>query len=275
MDSTKFDALLPGFLDELPRKVEDIEAQADLAHVRDVVNDTYSHMRSLMGVSSLERSKGYYHPSDVASEFFCPYAAVQPRLKRPAVDNKDPRSRLILQEGHAIHGILQRYHQAMYGDKFKPEVPARCEALHMAGSADGLLLLEKPYRMVLEYKTISTTAGLPEMGKLAHVLQAHCYEYMLDAGLGMVIYFDKSTNNIVGFPHTFSFQRFQTVIDRILMMEACVQENRMPTPKPNAFCAGCSARDTCSSWAAKQNMHGREHQFYEHGPAISDKEGVA
>jgi len=273
MDSTKFERLVPGFLDTLPEKVAQIEAQADLSHVRDVVDDLYKHLRSMEGKTSMSRSRGYYHPSSVASEYFCPFEAVQARLKRPLADNKDPRGRLIVTEGSALHDILQGYHRAIYGDAFQPEVPTKDETLHMAGSCDGVLTVEQPFRMVIEYKSISSTTGLPAMGKLAHVLQAHCYEFMLGIGAGMVVYWDKSTNNIVGFPHVFDFQRFQAVIDRILMMEACVQENRMPTPKPHAFCSGCSARDICPSWADKVARRGggaRIHEPYDHHASIAE-----
>ncbi len=270
MDSAKFESLVPGFLDELPEKVVQIEAQTDLSRVRDVVGDIYNYLRSMEGRTSMHRSLGYYHPSSVASEFFCPFEAVQARMKRPLADNKDPRGRLIVTEGSALHDILQGYCKNIYGDAFRSEVPLKCEPLHMAGSADGIVTLEQPFKMVLEFKSITSTAGLPEMGKLAHVLQAHCYEFMAGVGLGMVIYWDKSTNNIVGFPHTFSFQRFQAVVDRILMMEACVQENRMPTPRPHAFCSGCSTRDTCPSWTDRAARRGgaRTHEPYDHHASI-------
>lgn len=256
MDFDLYNKLLPGYLDALP-DMEITGAEASITDVQDVVADIRDWVDSLQGTSSMERSKGYYHPSAVASEFFCPFEAVQPRLKVPSVHHKDLRSTLILDEGTALHGMLQGYCANIYGDAFQAEVPAKCEQLKMAGSCDGLLSLKDRPKMVLEFKSISTTDGMRK-AKPAHVLQAHCYEFMLGAPMGAVVYFDKANNGLAFFPHVFNFDPWQAVVDRIVAMELALAENRMPSPAPHRFCATCSYQDICPAFRKRGEPRGHD-----------------
>jgi CRISPR/Cas system-associated exonuclease Cas4 (RecB family) len=240
----------PHYLRELA-DVSDELSNPDIRAVPDVVQMIHDLLRAQNGVQDVNRATGYYHPSSIASKFFCPLDTIQARMKAPAIHRHDTSTILNFETGHAMHDMIQKMLSKIFsgnGCKFSWEVPVVCEPLFIRGSCDGLIEQEDSQRVVVEIKTKNSTAGMRE-ALPEHVMQAHIYQFVLRAPLGMVLYYDKAGTSLVAFAHAFRWTVWQEVERRVLLMEKHFQAGTLPEPRPHRFCNECSYRHACPKFS--------------------------
>jgi CRISPR/Cas system-associated exonuclease Cas4 (RecB family) len=190
------------------------------------------------------RSSGYYSPSSLA---YCARAMYYQRTEVEQRNCLEAQTRITFGVGHAVHDMLQSWLvEALGEDAVEMEVVCTDEDLHIKGAADGLLELEH-FRKLLEIKTISAK-GYADLSKPKpeHVLQTHCYAYMLDTPLIDYIYVSKE------WPH--EIKVFSTFFDRVVWgkardklesIEACVQAENPPPQEVGRGCWECKFRWHC------------------------------
>jgi len=249
MEANFIDKLVPGYLDVLPDMYQATQLCTELTQTFNLQSDIYQFLNDKIGTSSDERSTGYYHPSEIATKFYCPYAAVSSRLKKHAIYYKEPVTTLVLDIGTYLHKMVQKYLKDIYGDACQIEVPLCFEPLHIAGSCDAIVTIDG-VKHAIEIKTKANTRGMasavPE-----HIMQSTAYEFMSNSCFGTVLYVDKSTNMIHGFTHPFDLKAWDTFAEKILVLEATLQNNRLPTPVPHRYCPECHTRDECPAYREK------------------------
>jgi len=183
------------------------------------------------------RSTGYFSPSSIP---YCGRAMYYQRSGEVQNECLFPGTRIIFDIGTAIHGVLQDYITKALGDDcFRTEVFCRDDELHLIGSADGLLDL--PYdRRLLEIKSISPKGfkGLAKP-KSEHLMQAHCYAYMLDAPMLWFLYYEKSLGEMRLFTETFDKRIWGKVTDKLERIERCVEKGNPPPKELGYTCKEC------------------------------------
>lgn len=189
------------------------------------------------------RSSGYYSPSSL------PYCARAMYYQRSGIEQRGclmPGTRIIFDIGHAVHDKIQGYITGALGeDAFQVEVSCVDEELHIRGSADGLLELDTERRL-LEIKSISTKAfGSLASPKAEHLLQAHCYAYMLDTPLMWFLYYDKNSGKMKVFDAVFDKKIWGKVLDKLELVEKCVEKEIPPPYEVGWGCRECRFKWHC------------------------------
>lgn len=235
--------------EELPKltSIKDLKgvSRDDLRDVMEgmsLLEEINSHLwHQLNGTA--HRSSGYYSPSSL------PYCARAMYYQRIGVEQRNiilPGTRIIFDVGHAVHDTIQGYITGALGeDVFQIEVPCVDEELHIKGSADGVLDLDTERRL-LEIKSISTKA-FPSLAspKQEHLLQAHCYAYMLDTPLMWFLYYDKNNGSMKVFDVTFDKKIWGKALDKLERIERCVQKENPPPYEVGWGCKECKFRWHC------------------------------
>jgi CRISPR/Cas system-associated exonuclease Cas4 (RecB family) len=257
MEHDFIDRVCPGYFEALPEHYQSTQRATDLAESENLQYRLYQYLGERVGTTSMDRSSGYYHPSEIASMTYCPFSCVQSRLKRPATYRKKPETSLILEIGHSLHAMIERYLSKVYGDNCQTEVVSTFEPLHLSGRCDALITLESGAKQVLEFKTKKSVAGMTS-AKPEHVMQATCYEFIHGASFGSVVYLDKTFNKLVEFRHVFDFHIWEEVVNRVVTMEATLLNNQLPTPVPHRFCSECDYTEICPTYKERAGRYARE-----------------
>lgn len=257
MDYDFVERVCPGYFDVLPSHFQNTQSATDLSESDNLQYQLYHHLEERVGVVSMERSSGYYHPSEIASTMYCPFACAQSRLKKPATYRKKPETSLILDIGHSLHAMIERYLSQIYGDRCQTEVVSTFEPLHLSGRCDALITLENGAKQVLEFKTKKSAAGMTA-AKPEHVMQATCYEFIHGASFGSVIYLDKTFNKLIEFRHAFNFHIWEEVVNRVVTIEATLANNQLPTPTPHRYCSECDYTEICPTYRERVARNARE-----------------
>jgi len=250
------DLVAPHYADDLAERSEELLRPVDMSLVPDLGSALYKHLSSKIGTvpeDLAKRATGFYHPSAVALDPFCAYDCIQSRLKVPGQYQKDPQGALRLDIGTQLHEVVQRYLIERFGTTGQAEVPLRYDPLFLAGHCDFILPLNG-FEAVVEIKTKNSTAGMSKAVPW-HKRQCHIYQFIRRAPVGIVLYVDLSTQDLLAFPHVFQFSVWQEVVDRILSMEAARLDNRDPTPTPHRYCPGCSSNWNCPSYQSRNNRY--------------------
>jgi CRISPR/Cas system-associated exonuclease Cas4 (RecB family) len=198
--------------------------------------------------SDAGRNTGYYHPSDLALEPFCPRHASLARLNLVKEETFNTNFFYTFEYGKFVHDFVEDLlSRCIY--TFKSNVPVIIEELKIKGSADGVYELENGQKVVVEIKTTSSNVTKPF---LHHELQLMTYQFALETNLGSLLYVYKpgSYSNLVNFKYfnvPFSFNKFKTILDRIMFIESCIANNTEIPAIECATCFTCPLRRTCNA----------------------------
>ena len=233
-------------------KIEDLEDLDD--EVKREIRDEFPLMNEVNSwlwnernaAQDRHRSSGWYSPSSL------PYCARSMFYQRTGVEQiacLEPSTHITFGVGHAVHDMIQKWMlEAVGEDALQVEVPCMDEELHTRGSADGLFHLSF-LRRVLEIKTISQK-GFDGLTKpmAEHMMQAHCYAYMLDAPVIEFVYVNKGWSP--GGPIKTYMVLFDRIVwgkarDKLEMVEACVEAGNPPPQEISQKCWECRFKWHC------------------------------
>lgn len=252
MDFESLERVAPDYADDLSDRMDDLLCEVDMSRVPDLGRGIVKHLQAKIGTTPPDlaaRATGYYHPSALAMDPFCPFDVMQSRMSIPGTYQKDPAGAIRLDIGSGMHEIVQKYLFELYGATGLAEETLVYEPLHLKGHCDFILKLNG-FEAIVEIKTKDTTAGLTKPVPW-HVRQCHIYQFIRKAPVGIVLYIDMTTKALISFPHTFRFNVWQEVVDRAVSMEAARLDGRMARPAPNRWCPNCSSNQVCPSYQSR------------------------
>lgn len=147
-----------------------------------------------------------------------------------------PRMLRILDNGTAIHNVVQDYLGDSHEWWFVKEarVYKKVAGAWVRGSCDGVLIRRKDlYRVGVEIKTINhdewTKLTKPKPG---HVLQASIYAKLQNLKWIVILYWDKSTQNLKEFVVRFNRKRWKDIKKRVRQLKKYVDSKRIPKYDP-------------------------------------------
>ena len=206
------------------------------------------------------RGEGYYHPSDLSLDEFCPWRASRPRLGVSGVVEKNP-AQTIFDMGHVIHELIQRYLREIFDDNFKAEQLIEIPDLKIRGHTDGILDLGSD-KIVLEIKSTST---FPPQPPSYHKRQVAVYMAATKVPRAIILYAEKPKEvfkpvRVRQFDLTFDKQDLAMVVRRAIFMEIYIKEGKADElPRiTGSVCFTCNYRSICPEYGASNGCNETE-----------------
>ena len=148
-----------------------------------------------------------------------------------------PRLKRILDNGTAIHEVIQKYLSDHREWWFAPEarIYRRVAGAWIRGSCDGVLIRRSDmYRCGIEIKTINHEEFVRlAKAKPGHVDQATTYAKLMGLTWIVVVYWDKGTQNLKEFPVRVSERRWNETKERVRHLKMYVDKRELPKFNPS------------------------------------------
>lgn len=191
------------------------------------------------GKEKSRRATGIYHPSAIAG---CRRALFYCRVNTEEKSANPVDSQLIFDEGHLLHGYIQRMLKNEHGDAAAIEVKAKFAPLYIEGSIDAII-----NDWIIEIKTMGAASfsSLVRPNK-EHIMQAHCYMYSKDIPRAQFLYVCRDNFARKMFKIRFNNDTWDTVLRIMSFVESFVAKNEPPPREENLFwCRTCKYAHIC------------------------------
>jgi len=145
---------------------------------------------------------------------------------------QDPRMMRVLDNGTAVHEVIQGYladHPEWFFAK-ESRVYKKVAGAWIRGSCDGVLIRRSDgYRVGIEIKTIAHAEFLKlTKPKESHVRQASIYAKLQGLHWIVVVYWDKDKQNIKDFPVEYDPELWRETKKRVRRLKAYVDAGKIP-----------------------------------------------
>lgn len=175
---------------------------------------------------------------------------------------QDPRMLRILDNGSAVHTVLQKYladHPEWF---FAPEarVFMEVEGALIRGSCDGVLIRrDDGYRVGIEIKSIAHAAFMKlTKPKPWHVDQARIYMRLTGLYWIVIVYWDKDKQHLKEFPVRYDAAAWKKTRRRIKELKAMVDSGKLPDFDPETCNPTfCQYVDYCKKRGGKPELASR------------------
>jgi len=168
---------------------------------------------------------------------------------------QNPRMLRILDNGTAIHSVLQGYLADHPDWWFAPEsrILVKVQGATIRGSCDGVLIRrEDGYRVGVEIKSISHDQFIKlTKPKPEHVFQAGLYCRLQKLPWIVIIYWDKNTQHLKEYVVRYNPQQWEDVKERVKELYGYVQSGELPEYDASTCdTTFCATVDYCRSKGA-------------------------
>jgi len=216
----------------------------------DTTNTKASNIKSLyreylksMNNNNRKSSVGMFSPSMLA---YCPRQQALKFIGADTSPTKIPNKlRLILEEGTAIHDLIQGILKNIYGDLFIPEVTLISKQYKISGRCDGIFKFDSG--AILEIKGIGKS-GFKSLYKPKedHVRQLNTYLKITGFDIGYLWYFCRDDLSDIMFTIGFSQELWEGDYKILQDIEKSIEENKWPV-RDDGNCIMCRYSHVCKS----------------------------
>lgn len=208
------------------------------------------------------------HPSSVDNP--CDFFLYLDLVGEEGTMSLPAETRLILDTGTAIHGMMQYFMESRAAQKgynywsevgFDPRNNKNCRVLRMAGHADGVSKgWPAKFNLVWEYKTISRK-GFERLTSphKSYVKQVHLYMLAVGAPMAFIVYICKDNSQIKTFKVKFDEAIWRPLLERILYIRQCAKEMKDPEKRIGPSCRRCKHVKVCKPDLSNVREFGRLH----------------
>lgn len=173
--------------------------------------------------------KGYFRPSML---FGCDRQNVFHYLRAPeGAQQIGPRLRRILDNGTAVHSVIQDFYLANHLEYWfvkEPRVMRVVSGVRIRGSCDGVLIRRADrYTFGIEIKSISTAQFVKlAKPKPEHIFQSRLYMELQDLEWIVIVYWDKNNQMMREYPIGRDAQAWQEVVERMAELGKYVKKKK-------------------------------------------------
>jgi len=172
----------------------------------------------------------------------------------------EPRMRRRLDEGTAVHALLQSYlscfakehedtEQFEYETRISPDENDVADQYDLSGHVDGVYLVHTPkgsVRFGVEFKTINDGGFKATSGPHAeHLIQGTIYQKCLDLPLMVFLYWNVNDGAVAEYVQQFDPIRWDSIVDKVNMVRECALKNEEPDREVSFSCRNCQFKGTC------------------------------
>lgn len=167
----------------------------------------------------------------------------------------DPRLRRILDNGTAVHEVIQNEYLPFHRDFWfvkEPKVYRKFSGFLVKGSCDGVLIRRKDmYRWGIEIKTITHSEFMRlTKPKPEHVFQAKLYMHLQNLPWITILYWDKDKQHMLEFPVGHDDTQWEEIQERIEYLGGFVERSDGKLPRYN--------KNTCNKTFCRYVNHCRK-----------------
>jgi len=176
---------------------------------------------------------------------------------------QEPRLQRILDNGTAIHEVIQGYlgdHPEWWFAR-EARIYEEVAGAWVRGSCDGVLIRRSDgYRVGVEIKTIAHAEFMKlTKPKPVHVMQASIYARLQKLHWIVILYWDKDKQHIKDFPVAYSREHWTATKNRIKYLKAYVDRGDLPAFNPEQCDPTfCQFVDHCAKKGGKPQLANRK-----------------
>lgn len=172
----------------------------------------------------------------------------------------EPRMRRRLDEGTAVHALLQSYLSCFARDhadtdhfeyevKISPDTNEVADQYDLSGHVDGVYLVTTPkgsVRFGVEFKTINDGGFKATSGPHAeHLIQGTIYQKCLDLPLMVFLYWNVNDGSVAEYVQQFDVTRWDSIVDKVNLVRDHTLRNVEPDREVSFSCRNCQYKGTC------------------------------